>query len=73
MLSPIMAIEAVPIAQQQIAFAIGLLGIYVGWRGIISKMTGFYDIANASKNLLYGIVVGMLFACLLYTSDAADE
>jgi len=65
MLWPIMAIEAVPISQQQIAFAIGLLGIYVGWRGIISKMTGFYDIANASKNLLYGIVVGMLFAVII--------
>ncbi|MFQ3360447.1 MAG: hypothetical protein ACI9SZ_000971, partial [Candidatus Thalassarchaeaceae archaeon] len=39
-----------------------MLGIYVGWRGIISKMTGFFDIAGASKNLLYGIVVGMLFA-----------
>ena len=57
-----MAIEAVPLYQQQIAFAIGLLGIYAGWRGIISKMTGFFDIAGASKNLLYGIVVGMLFA-----------
>jgi len=60
-----MAIESVPLYQQQIAFAIGLLGIYIGWRGTISRMTGFFDMAGAAKNLLYGIVVGMLFAVLI--------
>ncbi len=65
MVWPVMAIDSVPLYQQQIAFAIGLLGIYVGWRGIISKMTGFFDIAGASKYLLYGIVSGMLFAVII--------
>ena len=46
----------------QIAFAIGLLGVYIGWRGIIAKMTGFYDMAGAFKYLLFGIVSGMVFA-----------
>ena len=46
----------------QIAFAIGLLGVYIGWRGIIAKMTGFYDMAGAFKYLLFGIVSGMIFA-----------
>ena len=60
-----MAIESVPLYQQQIAFAIGLLGIYSGWRGIISKMTGFFDVSGAAKNLLYGIGVGMIFAVII--------
>ena len=53
-----------PIAmwEMQIAFAIGLLGIYAGWRGTIAKMTGFYDLSGAVKTLLYGIVSGVLAA-----------
>jgi|TARA_B110001454_G_scaffold140259_1_gene130234 hypothetical protein len=46
----------------QVAFAIGLLGIYVGWRGTIAKMTGFYDLSGAVKTLLYGIIAGVLAA-----------
>ena len=46
----------------QIAFAIGLLGVFIVWRGIIAKMTGFYDMAGAFKYLLFGIVSGMIFA-----------
>ncbi|MDE0953714.1 MAG: hypothetical protein OR994_03470 [Candidatus Poseidoniales archaeon] len=61
-LSPIMAVAEIPIFQMQLAFAIGLLGVYIGWRGIIAKMTGFYDMAGAFKYLLYGIVSGMVFA-----------
>ena len=56
---PIVAVE---LWQTQVAFAIGLLGIYGGWKGTISKMTGFYDLAGAVKHLIYGIVVGMLLA-----------
>ncbi len=53
---------AVELWQTQVAFAIGLLGVYIGWRGVISKMTGFYDVAGAVKYLLYGLVSGMLLA-----------
>tara|TARA_B100001750_G_scaffold200523_1_gene174791 strand:+ start:1203 stop:2024 length:822 start_codon:yes stop_codon:yes gene_type:complete len=56
---PIVGVE---LWQTQVAFAIGLLGIYGGWKGTISKMTGFYDLAGAVKHLVYGIVVGMLLA-----------
>jgi len=56
------AVGPVPLLQMQIAFAIGLLGVYIGWRGIIAKMTGFYDMAGAFKYLLFGIVSGMVFA-----------
>ena len=61
-LSPIVAVTQIPLFQMQIAFAIGLLGVYIGWRGIIAKMTGFYDMAGAFKYLLFGIVSGMVFA-----------
>ena len=61
-LSPIVAVTQIPLLQMQIAFAIGLLGVYIGWRGIIAKMTGFYDMAGAFKYLLFGIVTGMIFA-----------
>ncbi|DAC62325.1 MAG: hypothetical protein HOE00_05090 [Euryarchaeota archaeon] len=57
-----MAVAEIPLVQMQLAFAIGLLGVYIGWRGIIAKMTGFYDMAGAFKYLLYGIVSGMVFA-----------
>lgn len=57
-----MAVTQIPLFQMQIAFAIGLLGVYIGWRGIIAKMTGFYDMAGAFKYLLFGIVSGMVFA-----------
>jgi len=56
---PIVAVE---LWQTQVAFAIGLMGIYGGWKGTISRMTGFYDLAGAVKHLIYGIVVGMLLA-----------
>jgi len=46
----------------QVAFAISLLGIYIGWRGAIAKMTGFYDLTGAVRYLLFGIVSGVLLA-----------
>ena len=53
---------AVELWQTQVAFAIGILGVYAGWKGTISKMTGFYDLAGAVKHLVYGLVSGMLLA-----------
>ena len=46
---PIVAVTQIPLVQMQFAFAIGLLGVYIGGRGIIAKMTGFYDMAGAFK------------------------
>lgn len=48
--------------QTQAAFAIGLLGVFIGWRGSIAKMTGFFDLAGSVRYLLYGIVSGMILA-----------
>ena len=57
-----MAEAPIEIWEMQLAFAIGLLGIYVGWRGTIARMTGFYDLSGAAKSLLLGIVSGVLAA-----------
>ena len=57
-----MAEAPIEMWEMQVAFAIGLLGIYVGWRGTIAKMTGFYDLSGAVKTLLYGIIAGVLAA-----------
>ena len=48
--------------QTQLAFAIGIIGVFVGWRGSIARMTGFFDLSGSVKYLLFGIVSGMLLA-----------
>ena len=57
-----MADAPIEMWEMQLAFAIGLLGIYVGWRGTIARMTGFYDLSGAAKSMLFGIVSGVLAA-----------
>ena len=57
-----MASPLIDIVEMQVAFAIALLGIYLGWRTGLSHISGFYDLTGAARHLLYGIVVGMLFA-----------
>ena len=57
-----MAEPPIEMWEMQLAFAIGLLGIYAGWRGTIAKMTGFYDLSGAFKTLLFGLVAGVLMA-----------
>ena len=60
-----MAEPPIEMWEMQIAFAIGLLGIYAGWRGTIAKMTGFYDLSGAVKTLLFGLVTGGIAAFLI--------
>ena len=57
-----MAEAPIEMWEMQAAFAIGLLGIYFGWRGSLAKMTGFYDLSGAVKTLLFGILSGVLAA-----------
>jgi len=53
--------------QIQIAFSIGLLGIWVGWRGGMRLMVGFYDLPNATKHLMFGFVIGVISAAFVRT------
>ena len=57
-----MAVAPLPMVQMQLAFAIGLIGIYAGWRGTIARMTGFYDLSGAVKTLMFGLVAGVFAA-----------
>tara|TARA_B000000441_G_C21741639_1_gene354305 strand:- start:1084 stop:1878 length:795 start_codon:yes stop_codon:yes gene_type:complete len=60
-----MAEPPIEMWEMQLAFAIGLLGVYAGWRGTIARMTGFYDLSGAFKSLLFGLVAGVLIASLI--------
>ena len=51
----------IPLWQLQVATSIGLLGVWVGWRGGMSKMVGFYDLPAATRLLLYGFFVGAIY------------
>ena len=57
-----MAVGTIPILQMQFAFAIALIGVVIGWKGVLTRMTGFYDLSGAVRYLLYGIVAGVLLA-----------
>ena len=57
-----MAAGTIPILEMQIAFAIALIGVVIGWRGVLTRMTGFYDLSGAVRYLLYGIVAGVFLA-----------
>ncbi len=54
-----------PQYQVQILLAIGLLGVYAGWRGGMQRMAGFYDMPNATKHLAFGLVLGAFSGILI--------
>ncbi|MFL2956575.1 MAG: hypothetical protein CND29_01290 [Marine Group II euryarchaeote MED-G36] len=60
-----MAGVPLPMFQMQLAFAIGLAGIYFGWRGAMARMTGFYDLSGAFKSLVIGIISGAFAAAAI--------
>ncbi len=60
-----MAVVPLPMFQMQLAFAIGLAGIYFGWRGAMARMTGFYDLSGAFKSLIIGIISGAFAAAAI--------
>ena len=68
-----MAEAPIEMWEMQVAFAIGLLGIYAGWRGSIAKMTGFYDISGAVKTLLFGLIAGVIAASLIDLMISSNE
>jgi hypothetical protein len=61
-------IGTIPLWQFQIATAIGLLGIWMGWQGGMRRMVGFYDLPSATKSLLYGMVLGGLYQVMVSQS-----
>jgi len=51
----------IPLWQLQVATTLGLLGVWIGWRGGMSKMVGFYDLPTATRLLLYGFFTGAVY------------
>ena len=45
----------------------------LGWRDVASFGSSFYDTPNIDQLASEGIKFTNAYACLLYTSDAADE
>ena len=59
-----MAELAIPLWQLQVATSIGIIGVWIGWRGGMSKMVGFYDLPTATRLLLYGFFAGAIYQTL---------
>ncbi len=55
-----------------IAFTCGLIGMGMGWKWGLSHVAGFYDSASAVKYLLFGLVLGTIYALLSDTLVLRD-
>tara|TARA_B100000131_G_C18049393_1_gene585777 strand:- start:357 stop:1142 length:786 start_codon:yes stop_codon:yes gene_type:complete len=45
-----------------LAFTFGLIGMGLGWKWGLSQVSGFYDSASAVKYLMFGLVLGTIYA-----------
>ena len=45
-----------------IAFTCGLIGMGIAWKGGLNRYAGFYDSSAAVRHMLYGLVIGTVFA-----------
>lgn len=48
----------------QVAIIISLVGMSLGWRGVMTKYSGFYDLTTAWSMMFWGILVGGLYGSL---------
>ncbi|HIF90288.1 MAG TPA: hypothetical protein EYQ58_01875 [Candidatus Poseidoniales archaeon] len=46
----------------QVATFSALIGMTLGWRGVMTKYSGFYDLPTAWSQIFWGIIVGMFYA-----------
>ena len=46
----------------QIAAVCGLIGMTLGWRGVMTKYAGFYDLPTAWNQVFWGILLGGAYA-----------
>ena len=46
----------------QIAAVCGLVGMTLGWRGVMTKYSGFYDLPTAWNQVFWGILLGGAYA-----------
>lgn len=46
----------------QVATFSALIGMTLGWRGVMTRYSGFYDLPTAWSQVFWGIIVGMFYA-----------
>ena len=50
----------------QLASASALVGMTLGWRGVMTRYSGFYDLPTAWSNVFWGILVGGFYGSLTH-------
>lgn len=48
----------------QVAIVVSLVGMSLGWRGVMTRYSGFYDLTTAWSMMFWGILIGGLYASL---------
>ena len=50
----------------QMASVSALVGMTLGWRGVMTRYSGFYDLPTAWSNVFWGILVGGLYGSMTH-------
>ena len=50
----------------QLASIAALIGMTLGWRGVMTKYSGFYDLPTAWSNVFWGILLGGVYGRLIH-------
>jgi len=50
----------------QVASISALVGMTLGWRGVMTKYSGFYDLPTAWSNVFWGILIGGFYGSLTH-------
>ena len=51
----------------QISSVSALVGMTLGWRGVMTRYSGFYDLPTAWSNVFWGILLGGVYSSQIYT------
>lgn len=51
----------------QISSVSALIGMTLGWRGVMTRYSGFYDLPTAWSNVFWGILIGGLYGSSIYS------
>jgi uncharacterized membrane protein len=52
----------------QLASVSALIGMTLGWRGVMTRYSGFYDLPTAWSNVFWGILLGGLYASQIHNN-----
>ena len=50
----------------QISSVSALIGMTLGWRGVMTRYSGFYDLPTAWSNIFWGILLGGIYGSSIY-------